>query len=261
MRFHITGKGLGRTLLGVFFLVLVANGLGLLARLVLHRDHLWGLVPLFDFDHERNVPTFFSSFLLLLASSLLLLVALGHRRCGEAWRRWVGLSTLFTFLALDEFVGLHERLSPLVHDAVGSYSFVSFGWLLPYQVALVLLAIIYVPFICRLSRDVRRLFLVSALVFLMGAMGLEILAAHRVALWNNNSPWLYAVLYTVEESFEMLGVILFVLGLMRHLVRNLPALSLEMGDPQNLHEGNAGAVFRRRGAGGARSRETESENH
>ena len=44
-----------------------------------HHDNLFGLTQLFDVDGERNVPSFFSFSILMLAAALPVYIALHHR--------------------------------------------------------------------------------------------------------------------------------------------------------------------------------------
>ncbi|MEX0582254.1 MAG: hypothetical protein WD185_01175, partial [Sneathiella sp.] len=62
-------------------------------------------------DHEGNIPTFFSSTILLISSLMLFLIATFHRlQRSSAYIYWLGLSLLFLFLAFDEGASIHEYI-------------------------------------------------------------------------------------------------------------------------------------------------------
>ena len=90
-----------------------------------------------NMDRELNLPTLFSSALLLMAA--LLMQRLGQSSDRIATKDWRLLSKIFIFLALDEALQIHEiliipGLRHQVHPALAS------TWVVPYAVlALILL--------------------------------------------------------------------------------------------------------------------------
>ena len=59
-------------LYAIALLLLVAHVIGLIMTYVYGHSYVRGLVPLFDFAQERNVPTYFSTLLLLFNGTLFL---------------------------------------------------------------------------------------------------------------------------------------------------------------------------------------------
>ncbi|OQY50149.1 MAG: hypothetical protein B6230_06850, partial [Desulfobacteraceae bacterium 4572_89] len=57
------------------------------------------------------------------------------------------------------------------------------------------------------------LFISSGVVFLLGAVGFEMLGAREAQLHSYESIR-YAVFYTVEEFLEMTGIVIFIYGLL-----------------------------------------------
>ncbi len=57
-------------------MLLLAHGLAMALKYGLGHDIALGIVPLFDFYEERNIPTYFSSINLLLTSACIFLIAL-----------------------------------------------------------------------------------------------------------------------------------------------------------------------------------------
>src|SRR5919109_4164080 len=95
-----------RALLAVFvpaiLLLNVANAIAVF--LYHHRHHHGGrFFQEFSLDREANVPSWFSSALLLTAAAVLALVALDALARNARWgRHWAGLSLVFVVLSLDE---------------------------------------------------------------------------------------------------------------------------------------------------------------
>ena len=68
----------------------------------------WLLLQLFDLDEENNLPTWFSSFLLLNNAFFLALVA--RLESTQDKLQWTLMSIGFFILSVDEVAGLHESI-------------------------------------------------------------------------------------------------------------------------------------------------------
>jgi hypothetical protein len=214
-------------LLSVIFLLLIMNVLGIISRLYLGHGHLYGLIRLFDFDTEQNIPTFFSSIILLISGILLALITVIHRKGGSAYVSWAVLAMIFLFLAIDEFSMIHERLSLYIDKQLPSTGPLYFGWILPYGAAVIVFAISYTRFLLQLPKDIMLLFIISGIVYVSGAIGFEWLDGRQIAMygWNKNT---YALLYTCEEFLEMLGIVLFIYSLLTYIVAQFESLTIKV---------------------------------
>ncbi|HEX5878718.1 MAG TPA: hypothetical protein VF468_10405 [Actinomycetota bacterium] len=94
---------------------------------------------LFDVNSEGNVPSWFSSMLLMgCALVAALLAALVRRAGGRDARCWAGLAVILSLLSLDEAVALHERLGGPAGEVLGDATRgpLHFAWVVPGAVAL-----------------------------------------------------------------------------------------------------------------------------
>lgn len=197
-------------------LVLASTGLQLIVRLTDH-DVLLGLPRLFYLDEERNVPTAFSVLILLIAARLLQLTALASRKAADrsAWY-WALLSAGFVAMALDEALQWHERLIPVMRTALGGgqrLGLLANAWVLPAGALVCVLGIVFARFLWRLPARTRTAFLLSAAIYLGGAVGVE-MPGGRWAELHGMENLTYLALATIEETMEMAGVILFIRSLM-----------------------------------------------
>ena len=176
-------------------------------------------IKMIDFDYEANFPSFYSSSALLFCAALLWLIGLHKLRTIEQFRyHWIGLAAIFTFLAMDEAIALHEDLGDFVEalqlfDASG---FLYFAWVAPYGILLILFAATYLKFVFTLPRQTMVTFICAGTLFIGGAVGIEIFSA-READANGTETILYSILYTVEEVFEMVGIAIFCFGILRYI--------------------------------------------
>ncbi|MEJ7929434.1 hypothetical protein WG922_05545 [Ramlibacter sp. AN1015] len=180
-------------------------------------------------DAEANLPTFFSTALLLLAALLLWLVG-SRAGAGAPSRPWRVLSLVFLAIAADEAGGFHELLiDPLAaaFDLSGAFRF---AWVVVGIAVVAVFAAAFLPFLLRLPPRTRRLFATAAALYVGGALGMEMVGAslfqEEGTPGRNMLPYMLAA--TVEELLEMVGVQVFIYALLRHLRETAPLLDLRI---------------------------------
>ncbi len=206
-----------------------AHLLGLVFRYGLDHDHVYGLVPLFNLNIEQNVPTLYSTLTLFLCGVLSVSIAQATLRSGGrfVWQ-WRGLGFLFLFLALDEFASIHERLEGPMKSLVGTGGFLTNAWVFPYVVAGAVLLVLGVPFLLGLPGRTRNVLVLSGLVFVSGAAGLEVLAGPDKEAAAGVSNLTLACWATAEEFLEMAGVVVCINALTTHLADELGGVALSV---------------------------------
>lgn len=214
MQIEISQRRL-RYFLFSFWGFLAAAGFSVEAwKYILHRErNEW--VYLLGLSYEQNLPTWYSSSLLMICAVLLWLVATAHHReKGPFTWHWRILALLFAYISLDETATIHENLSELF-DFGGA---LFFGWVIPASIAVVLLGIFYLPFLLKLPRRAARQFIVAGAFYVGGALGVEFALGYWTDLHGNKNLG-YGLIDLVEESMEILGVTLFLLALIDYLTQ------------------------------------------
>ena len=199
-----------RVLLAMFALLLLAHAVGLYLTFALNFGDPFGLVRLFNLALERNVPTLFECCLFFLATTLFLLLARLPARDPAERRLWLVLAATFVYLAADEALAIHERLIGPVRTHLHTGGLLFFAWIVPYLVAVLALAMWAAPKFWRLGNRFRILFGLSAVVFLSGAVGMEMLGGRYYQDHHETVDLTYRLYQTMEESLEFLGLILLV---------------------------------------------------
>ena len=203
--------------LGVIIAILVILSVaGQYARFFLGHGRLLGFIDAFDVDAETNVPTYFSCLLLLTASLLTGLVASAARQSRAAFaRHWGVLSLIFAYLSLDEFMMLHERLAHLPF-LPAKEGVLFYAWVIPGLVLVAVFGASYARFFWGLPARSKVLFAAAGGVFVGGAIGVEMMAGLYASQYGEIS-FAHAMITTVEETFEMSGVALFIYALLDYL--------------------------------------------
>lgn len=178
----------------------------------------------FLLDEEANIPTFFAFSLLVLCSALLALIGVRAILAQRAFRfRWTLLAASFLFFAFDEAASVHERLIvPLrtAFDAMGfdATGWTYFAWVIPAWGIVAMMALFYLPFLRGLPEPCGRLFVLSGVLYVGGAVGVEMPGGAYYEAYGKQN-FTYQLITTVEETLEMLGLTVFAYALMRYLGR------------------------------------------
>lgn len=193
-----------------------ANLIALLMKYVLGHGLVFGLVPFFDFDEEKNAPTFFTTCLFLINAVLFLGLWKVERITNKPQKLWILFSIIFCFLAIDEDCMLHERLILPLESLLNTSGFFLFAWIIPYGIAFILLAIFGIPILWRIERSIRFWFVISAVIFITGAIGFEMIGGKYLEMMDivGEGDIVYKFITTFEESLEMIGLIVLIFALL-----------------------------------------------
>lgn len=160
----------------------------------------WLLLQLFDLDEENNIPTWFSSFLLLNNAFFLYLYS-GKEGLQKQFH-WSLLAAGFLLLAIDEVAGLHESFN----------SAIDISWAIPGAILVLFVGVMFVPFLLSLPRRLALLFILAGFLYVSGAIVVELLSEDM-----ESETLAYSLVVAVEEGLEMIGALLFLFVLMREM--------------------------------------------
>jgi|GEM_PF-798470 len=206
-------------LLGAAALLLILLSIGgQFSKFMLGHPFLTRLAPLFYVDVEQNIPTFFSVALILIATALLTVITLLSKRQGMPHvREWALLSVGFFLMAYDEAFQVHERLNIPVGMLLGdgSLGVFYFAWVIPGIALVFVLGIFFLKFLLHLPPLTRLRFLLAAFFYVGGAIGIELIGSSHAEL-HGYENWTYSMIATLEESLEMMGLIVFIWALLNY---------------------------------------------
>ena len=213
-------------LLALVMTLVMLSLLGQFAKYVLGHTMLKGFVPTFYVDNEPSAPTWYSSAALGLVGVLLALIAAARMQTSDVYRwHWATLSLLFFGLSMDEIAMIHELPIDPLREMFGWGGVLYFGWVVPGAVLVALVAIIYRKFLLSLPRRTQRLFVLAGLIFVGGAIGVEMVSGVQ-ADQHGEENLAYALIVTLEELMEMLGVIVLIRALLEYIEEHIGGLQL-----------------------------------
>ena len=160
-------------------------------------------LQLFELDEENNLPTWFSSYLLLNNALVLWLIAASK---SDAYRiYWIVLAIGFVVLSIDEVAGLHETFNTAIDT-----NWAIFGGLIVLGVGVCM-----IPFLLSLPFRLALWFIISGSIFIGGVIGVELLSEDL-----NEETMTYAYASALEEGMEMLGALLFLFVNLKEMKNN-----------------------------------------
>ncbi|WP_418639061.1 hypothetical protein [Winogradskyella sp.] len=183
------------------------------------------LVKLLNVNLEANLPTYFSALVLLGDAILLAFIALGNKAKGGYFWHWVGMSAIFVFISLDEMIQIHEQLRAPMEALFNTSGLLYFAWFIPYLALVIILGIAYFKFMMHLPKKILKLFILAAVLFIGGAVGMEMLGGMHAEI-HGEDTLTYALMYNFEEFLEMSGGAVFFYALLYYIEISFKKLRL-----------------------------------
>jgi hypothetical protein len=169
-----------------------------------------GMLDLLSVNREGNLPTWFSSALLLAAAASAAGVGAWAHRTRDRWRwYWSILAAAFCYLSVDELLRLHERANHQVGKVVETSGIFTFGWWVLAAPLVAVFAAAYVRFLRGLPRPIGSLIVAAGTLYVGGAIGMEMVGSWLADDRGTTLSAPYILATTVEEVLEMLGVVVF----------------------------------------------------
>ncbi len=174
------------------------------------------LIKLLNVNLEANLPTYFSSLVLLTDAILLAIIAYCSKAAGGKFWHWIGLSFIFVFLSLDEMIQIHEQLRAPMEALFSTSGILYYAWFIPYIIVAVLVGIAYFKFMISLPMSILKLFILAGVVFISGAVVMEAISGMHDEKYGGETLT-YALMYSFEELLEMSGAAVFLYALISYI--------------------------------------------
>ncbi|HTL29547.1 MAG TPA: hypothetical protein VL282_10000 [Tepidisphaeraceae bacterium] len=189
-----------------------------------------GVVKLFDFDAETNLPALFQTLSLGFVAVLLFGIASNRKAAGDPLAiYWKVLAWMFVFLMLDEGCSIHNNFHVYsVHtraerDRQGIFYF---SWTLAYGALMLPIGLWYLRFLFKLPRTYGVQIFIAGVIYVIGAMGLEMAFGDYLAHGGIKGSRAEIIFNLFEESLETLGTLLFIHVLLRYMVEKQMSMRL-----------------------------------
>lgn len=167
----------------------------------------------FDLDAENNVPSWWSSSLMLASAMVMFLFAKADDNRGLFHSKiWLPLAVVFLLLSIDESASFHEALMNPLRTVLGAGGVFYYAWVVPAFVCLAFFGLLIVRSFLQLPGTVQFAFALAGMIYVSGALGMELFGG-----WLDYSGLRMETIYSssiiVEETLEIAGLTLFLLTL------------------------------------------------
>ena len=196
----------------------LASIAGSFSTYFLGHGQVLGLVRAFDLDREENIPTWYAASTLLVCSILLATIAQAKKTQGAPHALyWSVLALMFLCLSLDEATEIHDNWSGLLPSEFDLKGFLYFSWVILGAALALIVFLFYLRFLAALPPRTRYLFLIAGIVYVGGAIGMETVGASVFVHSGREHTLLFAMMTTLEEFLEMLGILVFIYALLSYM--------------------------------------------
>lgn len=217
-----------RILIFAITFLTLASLAGQLYRYYLNHGEERFITRLFNLDEEINLPTYFSSFLLLAGSFLFLIIGWAKKITKDMFfKNWFVLGIIFFFMSIDEILMWHEQMSAPIRSILKTQGFFYFAWLIPAGISLIIFLIFNLKFLLNLKYKYQILFITSGFIYLSGAFLVEMIGGKFLSFYGQNNLS-YAFITTIEELLEMSGLTLLIHSQLSYIKSELPSLNIRI---------------------------------
>jgi len=119
-----------------------------------------------------------------------------------------------------------------LRSALNTTGYFYYAWIIPYGIAVALLAIFLTPFLCRVGGKMVAWLGLSAATFLSGAVGLEMVSGRYLENVSEQKNLFYAFIVTGEESLEVVGLIMLIYASLTYLRDEAGVLIISLAEPE-----------------------------
>lgn len=204
MEHKLCPKKFARFLVGCMLFFAVLNAL---ASIPVFFGRAYPFGP-FNLDAEQNLPTLFSTLMLLFCAFITGYIACVERLDRMAFVQWVAVSMAFLTLGVDEFTEIHEKIAEPIALIQASGVAFQIGCVALSIAVSVVLGVLYFRLFQSLPRETRIRLVIAVVLYAGGAIVFdEISGCWRERFGRNG---VYLVLASLEELLEMSGCIAFI---------------------------------------------------
>ena len=180
-----------------------------------------------DLAGEMNPPTWFKMLPLLLCSLLLAAIAYTIKRNGGRYAlQWGAMSVVFAVMSIDEVGTLHEHYIWNLRGRWPDNILLHYAWVYPLAVVALIFVLASLRVLFDLPWEYRLLFIASGFLYVLGALGLEIISEAQVQHFDqlnvplqardSNRP--YIAIQSLKDFLKLSGSFLFLYSLMRYTI-------------------------------------------
>lgn len=210
MNLSISKKSIVKSLSIIVIVLILLSITGQLYKYLINDGENRYIFDFLNLDKEYNIPTLYAMLSLYFCGILLMIISFGVRfKKKKFFLHWFFLSVAFLYLGTDEILVLHEQIISPLRSVIKTTGFLYITWVIPALILVLFFALAYIKFLKALPAKTRNWFILSGIVYVIGAVGLEVIGSNYIYNYGQDSLT-YSLITTVEETIEMTGILMFI---------------------------------------------------
>ena len=186
------------------------------------------LMNRFVLGFEPSIPNWYSSTALFCSGALLAVIAIGKWQAKDRFsKHWTFMALLFPVLSIDEGVRLHEMIHTVMIKFVETSGIFYFPSVIPMSLFVAVFFVVYIPFLKHIDRRTASLFVLAGGVYVFGTVGMDMVGGLIMENYGEASIQ-HTFTQLVEESCEMLGIVIFVYALLDYIRRCIGSVHVSL---------------------------------
>ena len=199
-------------------------------------------IDLFSVNAEQTIPTWFSVAILLVTAVLLGTITTAKHASQDRYTRyWAVLAVGFLYMSIDEGAVIHEVLADWIQEEFHFTGYLAFGWQVVAVPLVIVVGLLYLRFLFQLPPRTRYRFIAAGALYVTGAVLLDAVSAKQFDT-SGSITFRYLTIGTLEELFEMMGVVVMIYALLSYIVEmdytfvfHSPMLAQDTPEPAQHH--------------------------
>jgi len=210
--------------------LLIVHTIGLVLTHYIDNIYLTKFFRNFNVDQESNIPTFFSSVLILFCAFILGIIALVEKKLGKSTTsiQWGFLGIIFLILAIDESATFHEGLTGPIENILSWSGVFQAAWIIPYGIFFLVIALTYFRLILSTPTRIRNLIFLSSILYISGAIGMEVIGGYYRQGKFAEIEEIILFIAILEEALEMVGIVIFIYSLLTYVETKFPSFAIKI---------------------------------
>jgi hypothetical protein len=217
LHINFSKRVITRSLILIIFLLNIGNVFAVWLEHNVNQTFLFKFfIEIFRVTGEGKLSTWYSACALLFCALLLTVITFLKRKDRDPYYwHWVGLATLFALMSLDEATAIHEMIGRFLRGTFHTTGIFYHAWVIPGIAFVLIFGILYLKFTLNLQKRTKYLFMVAFLIYLGGVLGLDMVGGAYI--YKYKFTLTYSILTTIEEVFEMSGIVIFIYALLDYI--------------------------------------------
>ena len=194
---------------------------------------LYKLFCRFDLGHEPSLPQFVSAVGHVSCSCLLFFLAFVEWKSKRPiFRSWFMLGCVFIYLSIDESIMIHEMFNRPLREHLGLGEYFFFPWVLVALAAVVIVGFASLKLLRFVDSKTRWLFVIAGIVFVSGAVGMELVAGVIFADAGSEELGVqrisHVIAQAIEEGMELSGISIFFWAIVNYIRQSVGSLRISI---------------------------------